>query len=254
MLNELKKLKDLLINWFILFLFGGLFFFLFGITTIDFFGHIISVPLPITNSFSIQLFKMMQSDLLPQGVNLVAMGPLSALNTQTIIAFALSFIFTFPFLIYKLTKYISPALYKTERHIFSIVLFCVMFLFLGGCIFSYKFVIPPTFHALYSYTTNTGVISIFAMESFVYTVVTFMMISGILFLLPIFMVLLSFLNIVPASFWKNNWRYAQMTFLVFSAIITPDGSGVSMILLSLPLTVLYVVGVIVTSMKKKSNY
>ncbi len=249
MFEEINKLKDLIIHWLILFLFTGLFFFFFGISTINVRGTDFTLPLPTENTFSIQFFKMMQNDLLPSGVTLVATGPLSALNTQTIIAFMLSFLITFPYLIYRLVKYISPALYKGERRIFLSLLIPTIVLFLFGCIFSYLFVIPPTFKALYAYTTNTGVTALFSMEAFVSSVMTFMMVAGVLFLLPIFMVFLSFIGIAPPEFWWKNWRYAQLTFLLFSAIITPDGSGVSMILLSLPLTVLYAVGATVSKVK-----
>ncbi len=64
------------------------------------------------------------------------------------------------------------------------------------------------------------------------------------------MISLTFLGIIPSIFWREKWRYALLTFLLFSAIITPDGSGVSMMLLSLPLSGLYAVGTGVASIKK----
>jgi sec-independent protein translocase protein TatC len=78
-----------------------------------------------------------------------------------------------------------------------------------------------------------------------------MMAVGIMFLLPVFMVFLSFLGIVKPCFWKNNWRYALLIFLIFSAIITPDGTGITMIMLSAPLAGLYFLGTIVTMKKSK---
>ena len=120
--------------------------------------------------------------------------------------------------------------------------------------FAYAFVIPPTFKALYAYTAVTGVTSLFSMETFVSSVVTFMMITGVLFLLPVFMILLSFLGIIPPPFWWEHWRYAQVAFLVFSAIITLDGSGVSMVLLSLPLSGLYAVGATVAHLKREEKF
>lgn len=253
MFEEIKKFKDLIVTWLALFIGVGIFFFFFGTAPATFFGHLIHIPLPTDVSFAAQFFRMMEDTILPPGVTLVALGPLSALNTQTIVAFMLSFLVTFPYLLYRLVRYISPALHSNERKAFLTVLVPAVILFFSGALFSYKFVIPPTFKALYSYTAATGVVSIFSMEAFVSTVVTFMVVSGFLFLLPIFMVLLSFLGICPPPFWWKNWRYAQFSFLAFSAIITLDGSGVSMVLLSLPLTGLYAVGAMVAQVTHKER-
>lgn len=242
MLEEIKKFKDLIVNWLMIFIIGGIFFFFFSFTTTEIFGYQIYTPSISGDSLAVIFFKMMQEDLLPSSVILVATGPLSALNTQTVVAFLMSFLLTFPYLLYKLVKYISPAMYKKEKTMLLAVLLPVILLFVGGSIFSYKYVIPQTFKALYSYTSNIGVMAIFSMDDFVATVVTFLVVSGVLFLMPIFMAILSLLGIVSYSFWWDKWRYSQLIFLVFSAIITPDGSGVSMILLSLPLIGLYTVG------------
>jgi sec-independent protein translocase protein TatC len=49
-------------------------------------------------------------------------------------------------------------------------------------------------------------------------------------------------RIIPAEIWLKNWRIALVVFAVSSAIITPDGSGVTMILLLVPMMILYLVG------------
>lgn len=253
MFEEIKKLKDLLAWWAAVMALTTCFFFFFGLTTVDLFGRNIPVPLPSNHSLSVQFFQKMQADLLPNGVTLVAMTPFSALNTQITVAALLAFLATFPFLLYRAVGYVFPALYADERRSLLMVLLPAVALFAGGALFAYRIVIPPTLDALYGYTASTGVMAIFSIDAFVTFLVTFMLVTGILFLLPIFMALLSFLGIIPPRFWRERWRYALLTFLVFSAIITPDGSGISMILLSLPLGGLYAVGVGVSSIERTFN-
>ena len=48
------------------------------------------------------------------------------------------------------------------------------------------------------------------------------------------------LHLVPAQFW----RAAGVSAIILSAIITPDGSGVTMAILSGPLFLLYGAGVL----------
>lgn len=254
MFEEIKKAKDLLVDWLILFVGSGLFFFFFGISSFLVNGIQISVPFPTSQSFAVIFFKMIEADLLPLGVTLVATGPMSALNSQVLIAFLLSFLVTFPYLLYRLVRYISPALYATELKALLIFLFPAILLFLGGGIFAYLYIIPPTFRALYGYSLNIGATPLFFMEDFVSSVVLFIITVGLLFIIPVFMVLLTFLGILPSRFWWDNWRYAQLGFLIFSAIITPDGSGVSMVLLSLPLTGLYAVGALVAQVQEKNTF
>jgi len=250
MFEEAKKLKDLVIWWLTALVVVACFFFFFSTATAHLFGMDFSIPSPSENSFAIQFFKMMQADLLPSGVVLVAMGPLSALNTEGAISFLLAFLCTFPFFLCKLMWYVFPALRKSERYMFLVALLPTMLLFAGGVLFAYYFVIPPTLKALYAYTSVTGASAFFSIDSFVSSVVTFMVVTGILFLLPVFMIALSFLGIISRGFWMEKWRYSLLIFLIFSAIITPDGSGVSMMLLSLPLSGLYAIGIVVVSLKK----
>jgi len=53
---------------------------------------------------------------------------------------------------------------------------------------------------------------------------------------------LTALGIVPANFWKKYWRFATIAIVVFGAIITPDGSGITMFLVALPMLALYAGG------------
>jgi len=69
---------------------------------------------------------------------------------------------------------------------------------------------------------------------------------GLAFQLPVLMYGLSWLGVVRSSFWKKYWRFAAIAIFLFGAIITPDGSGITMMLVSIPMLGLYVVGYIVS--------
>src|SRR5207247_8548060 len=69
---------------------------------------------------------------------------------------------------------------------------------------------------------------------------------GLAFQLPVLMYGLSWLGIVNSGFWKKYWRFAAIAIFLFGASITPDGSGITMMLVSIPMLCLYVVGYIVS--------
>ncbi|MFA6416462.1 MAG: twin-arginine translocase subunit TatC [Candidatus Paceibacterota bacterium] len=241
-LGELKIFLSNILYWIYSFVGFSCFFFVFGFKKLVIFGNNHYFPWPTENPISVMVFNRVRSDLLPAGVQLIVTNPMSAFVSQILFSFVLGFLFTAPIFIYQLIKYLQPALLPKERKVvlWSVVPFSG--LFFSGCLFSYFFLIPATFDVLYPYATKIGAAPFFSIDEFIYYIFGLMISVGVMFLLPLFMALLSLLRIIQADFWWRNWRYAFLFFLILSAIITPDGTGVTMILLFLPLAALYFSG------------
>ena len=148
-----------------------------------------------------------------------------------------------------MVDFLSPALNKKERRLLFKILFPSSILFFGGCAFSYHFIVPVTLKTLYIYPQYLEAAPLFSVKEFLSVTFALMLVAGIMFLLPVFMVLMSYLKIVPARFWQDNWRYAVLIFLIVCALITPDGTGISMVMLSAPLSLLYGFGIIISRRK-----
>jgi len=86
----------------------------------------------------------------------------------------------------------------------------------------------------------------FSLDSFVSSVFLLTVSVGVIFLLPVVMVLLTRLSIVPSEWWLKHWRGAVLASVIFSAVITPDGSGVTMVFLFVPLMLLYGIGAVLS--------
>jgi sec-independent protein translocase protein TatC len=76
---------------------------------------------------------------------------------------------------------------------------------------------------------------------------------GLAFQLPVIMYALTLTGIVDAAFWKKNFRYAVIIFVIFGAVITPDGGGISMWLVVAPMMLLYLAGLMVVKRSKSEN-
>lgn len=244
--KEIEILKKGIIYCLAVFLFLALFFFAFGVKQVSFLGLNFFLPLPTWHSFSVLFFEQIQKDLVPIGVELIAINPLSAFLAQAIIALCLAFIIGFPFFLYQFIKYLFPAFSQQEKNKIIKAWIPSLFLFIVGCFFAYFLLIPTTLKILYGFPVVMELRPFFVADEFILFVLGLMLVTGIMFLLPIFMVLLSWLGIVKKDFWKSNWRYAISIFLLFSAIITPDGSGITMFMLSVPLAGLYFLGYCLT--------
>ncbi|MFZ3043825.1 MAG: twin-arginine translocase subunit TatC [Minisyncoccia bacterium] len=200
-----------------------------------------------------QLFAAVKAALLPTNVSIVALSPWAPFVAQFTIAFMVAFVVSFPYLLWSLMRYILPALYPAERRTVSSLFYFALLLFFSGCIFAYTLLIPSTFSILYSFAGPLGVTPLFSLDSFIWTVFNLTVFTGVTFLLPVLMFLLSATGIVPARWWRAHWRGAVVIITIFSAIITPDGTGVTMVLLSVPLLLLYGTGVVLSARREKKR-
>jgi sec-independent protein translocase protein TatC len=68
---------------------------------------------------------------------------------------------------------------------------------------------------------------------------------GLIFQMPMLMLVLARLGIVSAGFLARNIKYAVLLIFVVAAVITPDGSPVSQALVAAPMFILYLIGILV---------
>ena len=88
---------------------------------------------------------------------------------------------------------------------------------------------------------------------FVTFVLQFLLAFGISFQLPLIMYAVSLSGLTDAKFWRRNLRYAIIVIIVFGAVITPDGSGVTMWFVSLPMIALYGAGMAIVERQERQT-
>ena len=124
------------------------------------------------------------------------------------------------------------------------ILLPTFLLFVFGLVFSYVLVIPWTLDFLYSYGESIGAEAFLTVNDFITFVLQFVLGFGIAFQLPIIMYVLSLSGLTDSKFWQKNFRYAIIIITIFGAVITPDGSGITMWFVALPMIALYAFGII----------
>jgi len=245
---ELTLLVRLLTRWILALVFVTLFLFSGSFAWVSWREFSLWLPvLSQSTSLASQFFLHLASTLTPAGVELVVISPAAAFTAQVLVAFWLAFLVTLPFALWGLLRYLTPALRPSERRGLYFVTGSLVVLLAAGMYFSYAVVSPYTIKVLYTFTTPLGVTPLLGVSELIATFVALTLTTAIMFTVPVGMVLLTWLRLLPARFWREHARYAVVGFLVMSAIITPDGTGVSMLLLSAPVTVLYGVGIIVST-------
>ncbi len=191
-----------------------------------------------------ELFLTAKAQLVPDGVPVVALGPVSVFLAPFSFALLIAFLVTFPYGVLQAALFLRPALRREERRVLSVVVIPALTLFYSGATLAYCYIIPKTFAILYSFALPMGVAPMFALDDFLASTVLITLATGLAFLLPVAMALLSRIGLVPPTLWAARWRGALLSVLIFSAVVTPDGSGITMAFLALPLMVLYGAGVL----------
>lgn len=207
-------------------------------------------PDPFHN-IAIQITKFMQETLLPHEVKLIQTAPGQAFFSQIYVSVLIGIIASMPIIVKETFGFISPAIEnKTKIGILNIFLPTIL-LFVSGIIFSYILVIPFVLDFLYSYGQAIGVETFLNIDSFISFVLQFFLGFGITFELPMIMYAIALTGVLNALFWRKNLRYAIILFVIFGAIITPDGSGITMWLVTLPMLLLYFIAMIVIENREK---
>lgn len=240
--EELQALKKAILPWFYVFLVLSLFFFFFEFRAGIFSGRVIYFPYPSADPMAAKVFLFAKERTLPPDVRLVVTEPISGFTVTAGIALSLSFIVAFPWFLRSFLAYVFEALYDHEKRAVSLAIFPSLILFTAGAVFGFFVVLPPAFSVLYRYATSLGADNFFSVGEFALFVVGVSAACGLMFLIPVLMAGLNYAGATDRKFWMDNWRTAVLIFAVLSAIITPDGSGITMLLLAAPLTGLYFAG------------
>ncbi len=201
-------------------------------------------PDPLHN-ISIRLTFYMQESLLPEGVNLIQTAPGQAFFSQIYVSALIGLTVSIPFTMREISAFISPAIStKTKIGLVNVFLPSIA-LFIGGIAFSYLLVIPFILDFLYEYGEALNVATFLTINNFISFVMQFFLGFGIAFQLPILMYGISLTNTISPRFWRANFRYALLVLVIFGALITPDGSGVTMWFVTIPMMLLYLAGMII---------
>lgn len=145
----------------------------------------------------------------------------------------------FPYIIYEIWRFISPALYDNEKgSVRAAFLFGTVMFFLG-CTICYIFIFPFTFRFLAEYQISSEIANQISLNSYMSSFLGMIFIMGLVFELPLLAWLLSKLGIITKQFLRNYRRHAIVLLLVLSAAITPTGDPVTLSLVFLPLYLLY---------------
>ncbi|MBI3965937.1 MAG: twin-arginine translocase subunit TatC [Chloroflexi bacterium] len=150
-----------------------------------------------------------------------------------------------PIILYQTIMFIAPGLTSREKRLMLSWLPAVIFAFLGGVLFSYFLVVPAAVQFLLTF--GQGVVNqqvIFG--NYISTVISLMFWIGVVFELPIFLLVLSKLGIVSHQRLSSLRKYAIVAAVLIAAVITPTPDPFNQMLVALPIILLYELGIVLS--------
>ena len=162
------------------------------------------------------------------------------------------FIISFPYIMFEVWRFISPALYENERKYSTGAVFYISLLFMLGVLFGYYIIAPLTIDFLGGWQVSAEVTNQITIISYMTTVATVALSGGIVFELPILIYFLSKVGILDAHTLKYYRRHAYVGLLVLATIITPP-DVFSQIMVCIPLVLLYEVGIFIARRVERDN-
>lgn len=169
------------------------------------------------------------------------------------LAFIGGFIIAFPYIFWEFWRFIKPALSEKEIKKTRGVIFWVSLLFFSGVLFGYYILTPfmVNFYFNYKLSAQIAIMPSFSdyLENLVYTTAGI----GILFQMPLLVMVLAKIGIVTASFLRQYRRHAFIIILIAAAIITPSTDPFSLTIVTIPLYLLFEASIILASRVNKDQ-
>lgn len=175
--------------------------------------------------------------------SLFSLGPLDGFSARMRVCAYGGLVLALPVVLWQIWRFIVPALSKKEKHYAGPFIASSISLFVVGCSLAY-WTLDKALEFLISWS-GTEVTQAYQVTKYISLVVLMMLAFGIGFLSPVLLVFLQLAGAVRPRTLIKQWRFAIMGIFIAAAVITPSGDPISMLALALPLTVLYLVAVLV---------
>lgn len=159
-------------------------------------------------------------------------------STHLMVSIITGVIVAFPFILWQFWLFIKPALKENEIRYSRGVIFIASILFFLGVLFGYYLIIPLTIEFFGSYFISGEVINQINISSFISSVTTVSLWSGIVFELPILVYFFTKIGLITPAFLKKYRKHAIVGLFIIAAIITPP-DVFSQLLVVGPLILLY---------------
>lgn len=152
----------------------------------------------------------------------------------------------FPYLVWELWRFISPALHPKERKNSVFLINFVWILFATGILCGYFLILPFAINFGLLFKVSDSITQLFDLSDYTMLFMQIVLGMGVVFLFPVIVYFLTSIGILTPKFMRTYRRHAIVLIMVIAAIITP-ADVLSMLMAAFPLVLLYEFSIIISS-------
>jgi sec-independent protein translocase protein TatC len=199
------------------------------------------------------VLRVIRQQVLPEGVRLIGLEISSPIELYFIASAIFGAAITAPVFAYEVFRFIDPALYPHERRDIYPFLAAFLALLVGGLAFGYIILTPILIRATMPFFSIAGAELVISIMDFYTIVFAVTLVTGLMFTVPVFIVLLAKYGIIGTGRLRKYRKYWYLIWFIITAIITPDGGPIADLILFIPTVILLEAGILIASRYEKKS-
>ena len=172
-----------------------------------------------------------------------ALSPGEVFFTYFQVAMLIALALAMPVILYEIMAFVLPALYPHERKYLYMAIPGVSFSFVCGISFGYFLVVPAALGFLINFGGDT-IAQRWGLQSTVDTITTLLFWMGLSFEMPLVIFFLCKLRVLNVQRLRSLRKYVFVLAFIIGAIITPTPDPFNQTLVSVPLYMLFEIGLL----------
>lgn len=179
-------------------------------------------------------------------LNIINVVPYGQVTFYMMVVLVGGIILSTPWILYQLWRFVQPGLLPKERKYISGIVAFTSLCFLGGVAFAY-FVLLRFMLQFFSTFGTSQIQNMIAITDYMSFVLTIILLSGLIFELPMVSYFLARFGILTPAFMRHYRRHAIVAILIIAAIVTPTTDPLTMTVFAVPMMVLYEISIFVAA-------
>ncbi len=173
---------------------------------------------------------------------LLTFGVAEPFTTTLMVAGYAALLLALPVLLYQVYAFVLPAFSDSERRLVTPLLFVIPLLFIAGVVFAYFVVMPAATKFLLNFNDDQFNVQVRARDYYGFFVTTLLAV-GLIFQVPVGIIVATKLGIVTPQQLSENRRYAYLIIAILAAAL-PGVDPVTMLIEMVPLVLLYELSIV----------
>lgn len=185
-------------------------------------------------------------------LNLINTVPFGQITFYMMVVIVSGLILSSPWILYQVWKFVEPGLKEKEKKYISGIVVATSFCFLAGIAFAY-FIMLPYMLQFFATFGSPSIVNMIAVTEYMSFVIQLVLLSGLIFELPMVSYFLARLGIMTPAFMRHYRRHAVVAILIIAAVVTPTTDPVTMAVFAMPMFVLYEISIWIASVAARKR-